>query len=85
MKEAFPPIPDFLIRQKENAMTQPTVQKTQRKKIELPATLPDGIVLADQTIEQLIIMRDSHQGLLADVPRVELQLRAIRAEIRKKA
>lgn len=60
-------------------------QKTPRKTVELPTQLSDGTVLADQTIEQLIAIRDEHQHLLANVPKIELELRAIRHQIRRKA
>jgi hypothetical protein len=64
-------------------MTQP--HKKPRQRTELPTELSDGTVIADKSIEDLIAMRDDHQKLLADVPRIELELRAIRAEIRRKA
>lgn len=65
-------------------MAQPTDKKP-RTKTELPEQLSDGTVLADQTIEQLIALRDGHQKMLADVPRIELELRSIRHMIRRKA
>jgi hypothetical protein len=77
-------IPLFLKRDKEHTVTQPA-DKTPRTKTELPTQLSDGTVLADQTIEQLIALRDDHQKLLADVPRIELELRSIRHMIRRKA
>lgn len=75
MHEKMPPIPKDLQR----------TSAPKRQRTELPAALSDGTVIADQTIEQLIELRDSHQKLLADVPRIELELRAIRDGIRKKA
>jgi hypothetical protein len=83
----MPEIPAFLLRNNPttgSAMKDTTTKKP-RTKTELPTTLSDGTVLADQAIEQLIELRDGHQKLLADVPRIELELRAIRNSIRRKA
>lgn len=78
MKEQFPPIPENLRRHEKPP-------KKARAVVQLPERLADGTVIADQSIEQLVTLRDNIMKLLADVPRIELELRAIRATIRKKA
>lgn len=84
MTDPILPIPDFLKRTKETTMT-PTPQKKPRTTTILPTTLSDGSVIAELTFEELVAKRSTWEKAVAAHEQEELELRAIRVAIRKKA
>lgn len=96
MNNIPPPIPDFLRRPTptteetmppDHLPKQPPAapEAKTRQRTELPATLSDGTVLADLTIPQLLDKRAAWESDIALQEQRQLELRAIRAEIRRKA
>jgi hypothetical protein len=59
-------------------------QKKPRTVTILPTALSDGSVIADLTFEELVEKRATWENKVADHETEELELRAIRAQIRKK-
>ena len=59
--------------------------KAARKRTELPDTLSDGTVIADQSIPQLLELRTKWEAEIALQEQRQIELRAIRAQIRKLA
>jgi hypothetical protein len=83
-------IPEFLIRpQPEEPSMTPTAKDQQAKKkrtiTQLPTTLSDGSVIADLTFDELVEKRATWEKAVADHEQEELELRAIRGAIRRKA
>lgn len=82
-------IPSFLKRNKGDAqVTQETQTKRKRTKTELPTEIVvDGttVTLAGMDLPYLARAQTNLKELLADVPRLELELRAINQEIRRRA
>jgi hypothetical protein len=67
----------------ETTSPQQPAQKCQR--VELPAALSDGTILADISIPELLERRDALETELSKHDQRQLELRAVRAEIRRKA
>jgi hypothetical protein len=80
----MPPIPDNLRRTKEPEMTQHQPKKPRTITV-LPTTLSDGSFIPELTFEELVAKRAIWEKAVADHEQEELELRAIRVAIRKKA
>jgi hypothetical protein len=81
-------IPAFLKRQPLETIMTPTQQKKPRQQVELPTSIDDGaghVILSGLSLAELADWQKSWKQKMADVPRIELELRAINAAIRSKA
>lgn len=68
--------------------SKPTGPKKPRRKTELPMTLPikgEIILIEVMGLAELVECQSEWKSKLANVPDMELELRAINAEIRRKA
>ena len=82
MNERMPPIPKDLQRADLES------PKKKRKSVDLPTSIDDGnghVILEGLSINELAGYQDKWKSRLADVPRIELELKAINASIRAKA
>lgn len=82
-------IPTFLRRTKEQPMTKPAhleavETKKPRTKVILPTHVSDGEI-SSFSLTELAALQTDWKEKLANVPLLELQLRAINQEIRKRA